>query len=264
MRGLLAWLRRRSANHDRMFRFLQSLSAHEQAATALEPGPETVLVLAPHMDDEVLGCGGTLAAHSAAGAPVCAVYLTDGRYGAGPGTAPQAELAATRRAESQRAAQILGIGRQEFIDGAGNRLEFDRDSALRLRGLLSEIRPAIVYLPSFLERHADHRATGDLLAHAVDGLPFEFECRSYEVWTPLVPNRIVDIDATLARKRAALECYSSQLQHSDFGHFVFGLNAYRSSLLAGGACRFAEGFLCGSLAEHLAMHRAFRRECAPA
>jgi N-acetylglucosamine malate deacetylase 1 len=264
MRGLLAMLRRASANHERMFRFMQSLSAHEQGASVLRPGAETVLVLAPHMDDEVLGCGGTLAAHADAGATICAVYLTDGRYGAGPGSAPQAGLSAQRRAEARRAAGVLGIERQVFIDGAGHRLEYDRDAAGRLRALLSDLRPGIVYLPSFLERHADHRATGDLLARAVRGLRLELECRSYEVWTPLVPNRIVDIDATLARKRSALECYSSQLQHSDFGHFVFGLNAYRSSLLAGGACRYAEGFLCGSLADHLQMHRAFRRECAPA
>jgi LmbE family N-acetylglucosaminyl deacetylase len=256
-------LRRASANHGRVFRFIDSLSAHEQAATMLKPGAESVLVLAPHMDDEVLGCGGTLAAHADAKAPICAVYLTDGRYGAGPDTAPQAGLTARRRAEAQRAGELLGIGRQVFIDGAGHRLDLDGAAAARLREVLAEVRPDVVYLPSFLERHTDHRATGDLLARAVDGLRLEFECRSYEVWTPLVPNRVVDIDATLARKRAALECYSSQLEHTDFTHFIFGLNAYRSSL-TGGACRHAEGFLCGSLAEHLEMHRAFRRECAPA
>lgn len=263
MLGLLARLRRLTAGQERIFRFLHSLSIHEQSAALLEPGPEPVLVLAPHMDDEVLGCGGTLAAHAAAGAAICAAYLTDGRYAAAPGAPPQVELTTRRRAESRRAAQILGIARQEFIDGAGNRLEYDHAAAGRLRGVLEDVRPAIVYLPSFLERHADHRATGDLLVRAVEGLPFGFECRSYEVWTPLVPNRVAAIDAMLPRKRAALECYSSQLQHSDFGHFVFGLNAYRSSLVPGGRCRHAEGFLCGSLEDYRALHRAFRRECAP-
>jgi LmbE family N-acetylglucosaminyl deacetylase len=264
MLGLLARLQRLSAGQERIFRFLQALSAREQSAELIAPGAEPVLVLAPHMDDEVLGCGGTLAAHAAAGATICAVYLTDGRYGAGPGTAAQPQLTQRRRDESRRAAQALGIGRQEFIDGAGNRLAYDGAAARRLRIVLEEVRPAVVYLPSFLERHPDHRATGDVLARAVDGSALDFECRSYEVWTALVPNRVADIDATLAHKRAALECYQSQLRHSDFGHFVFGLNAYRSSLVPGGGCRYAEGFLCANLDGYRKLHRAFRRACDPA
>src|SRR2546426_12131813 len=43
-----------------------------------------VLVLAPHMDDEVLGCGGTLLQHARVGAQLTIVYLTDGRKGHGP------------------------------------------------------------------------------------------------------------------------------------------------------------------------------------
>jgi LmbE family N-acetylglucosaminyl deacetylase len=260
---LVAMLRRMSQGHERIFRFLQNLAAQEQAATVVEPGGGRVLVLAPHMDDEALGCGGSLAAHAAAGAQIWAVYLTDGRYSAGPDAAPQPELVRTRRAECERAAQRLGIRHQCFIDGRGNRLEYDADAAARLREVLRAARPGIVYLPGFLERHADHRATADLLrtANARDGL--EFECRAYEVWTPLMPNAVVRIDAQLEAKREAIACYTSQLAHSDFGHFVLALNAYRSSLVPGGGCSHAEAFYRAPVAQYLELHRAFRTACAP-
>src|SRR5262249_22255086 len=46
-----------------------------------EPGTGKVVVLAPHMDDEIIGCGGTVARHVDAGADVTVIYLTDGRRG---------------------------------------------------------------------------------------------------------------------------------------------------------------------------------------
>jgi LmbE family N-acetylglucosaminyl deacetylase len=263
MLRFMAWLRRHSQGHDRIFRFLQQLAAEEQAARLLEAGAGGVLVLAPHMDDEALGCGGALAAHAAAGAEIVAVYLTDGRYGAGPGTAAQPEVSRARRAEAQRAAAVLGIRHQVFIDGLGNRLEQDGDAAAQVRAVLRERRPGVVYLPAFAERHPDHRAAGDLLEVAVKGGDFDFECRAYEVWTPLVPNGVLPIDAVLDRKRAAVDCYESQLSHSDFGHFVLALNAYRSSLVPGGGARYAEAFYCAPLARYLQTHRAFRAACAP-
>ena len=260
----MAMLPRLSRGHERIFRFLQRLTAEEQAATVFEPGNERVLVLAPHMDDEALGCGGCIAAHAAAGAEISAVYLPDGRYGAGPDTAPQPALARTRRAEAERAAALLGNTRHVFIDGRGNRLEQDAAAATQLRDTLQSARPEVVYLPGFLERHADHRATGDLLRAATSNGGFDFECRAYEVWTPLVPNAVARIDAVLERKRAAIACYASQLAHSDFGHFVLGLNAYRSSLVAGGDCRYAEAFYRAPLSQYLQLHGAFREACAPA
>src|SRR5579885_3094484 len=62
-------------------------------------GPEPVLVLAPHMDDEVIGPGGTLRRHVEAGAAVTVVFLTDGRMGGwDDGTLNQ-----RRKRESERA-----------------------------------------------------------------------------------------------------------------------------------------------------------------
>ena len=62
------------------------------------PEGRRILVLAPHMDDEILGCGGTLRKHVRAGAGVTAVFMTDGRRG-------DPELNAARLPEAERRAR---------------------------------------------------------------------------------------------------------------------------------------------------------------
>jgi LmbE family N-acetylglucosaminyl deacetylase len=210
------------------------------------------------MDDEVLGCGGTLALHAEAGARIVVVFLTDGRYDAGPAAAEQSALVAQRHAEASRAGAVLGITEQRLIDGRGNRLETDAAAAAEVHATLVSVKPAVVYLPSMLERHPDHRATADVLARAAAYGTFDFECRAYEVWTPLAPNRVVAIDSSLERKRAAIQCYASQLEHTDFAHIVLALNAYRSSIVGRASCRYAEAFHALPLADYLALHRSFR------
>src|SRR5580658_287426 len=89
---------------DRAPRLIQSFTA----------GP--VLVLAPHMDDEVIGCGGTLHCHVQAGAKVTVAYLTDGRAG-DPSLAPDqiSKMAEERKNESRRATELLGISDLIFL-----------------------------------------------------------------------------------------------------------------------------------------------------
>ncbi len=114
-----------------------------------------------------------------------------------------------------------------------------------------------MYLPFFLEEHPDHRAASALLAAALHGTGMDFRCHGYEVWTPLFPNCLVRIDETIEIKRRAIGHYQSQLADADYLHTALGLNAYRSSALANGACRYAEAFCAVTLAQYLEMFRAY-------
>jgi LmbE family N-acetylglucosaminyl deacetylase len=245
--------------------FVQSSSLYDLPVAQCEPGKSRVAVLAPHMDDEVLGCGGTIARHLIAGSDVTVIFLTDGRRGGGKllskdGLHPDpAEVVAVRKAEARRAAQVLGIRDISFLDAEDSRLRSDTLVADRLRGILEHMRPEIVYLPFFLERHPDHRAASGVLLAATRGSGLRFECRGYEVWTPLFPNRLVRIDETLHLKQQALGCYASQLAVTDYMHSCIGLNAYRAMSFGGPAIRFAEAFHALALDDYRRLWRATTR-----
>jgi LmbE family N-acetylglucosaminyl deacetylase len=245
---------------------VRASAVHTQRPLVCEPGGGKVIVLAPHMDDEVLGCGGTIARHVRAGADVTVVFLTDGRHGSGSLAAlseferrhRQRELVEVRKQEARRAGEILGVKHVLFLDAEDDRLCTDPRAPRRLRDILEREPPRIVYLPFLLENHPDHAAASEVLIAAA-GAAADFECRCYEVWTPLFPNIVVEIDVTLELKRRALSCYESQLAIMDFAHTGIGLNAYRSSAIGCKTARFVEAFYALPFADYRRLHRSVRR-----
>jgi N-acetylglucosamine malate deacetylase 1 len=214
-----------------------------------------VLVLAPHMDDEALGCGGILRLHALAGATITVVYMTDGRKG-NPDLyrqyLPEAVIAekeqalcATRKNEAKMAAKIIGIKEQIFLDNLDGRLKPLPEVVERLRSILQERRPKIVYHPSIFDFHPDHWGTNRVLSAATKALRFESDWRplyrGYEVWMPLLANRIADITDVINIKQDAIAQFGSQLLHTDLARTILGLNTYRSLYHASGQ-GYAEAF----------------------
>ena len=116
------------------------------------------LVLAPHPDDEVLGCGGTIAGKVSRGTPVSVAYLTDGRRGA---EAPSAEVGRLREAEAVRAAAELGLtpDRLTFFRFEDGRLaDHVQDASAGVRRLVDALQVDDLFVPYRREYHADHVA----------------------------------------------------------------------------------------------------------
>jgi LmbE family N-acetylglucosaminyl deacetylase len=230
-----------------------------------KPEGGRIVVLAPHMDDEIIGCGGTLYQHILQGATVTVVYLTDGRSaGELPQDAtaeqrrgPELSLVAVRKQEALLAMQTLGIQNGVFLDAEDGQLSAAYDLAERVRQILHSIQPHLVYLPFFLEGHPDHRAVSQILIDAVEGTNLQFDCYGYEVWTPLFPNCLVQIDDAIALKKQALQHYQSQLLENDYLHAALGLNAYRSIALSREHGRFVEAFFMASMREYRELYKAY-------
>jgi len=203
----------------------------------------SVLVLAPHMDDEVIGCGGVIRLHVLAGARVSVAFLTDGRRG-NPGlyadktlsrdliAEAEAALVEVRKEESRKAAAVLGIQEMIFLDAADGELYAARTLIDALHKLMVRIVPDVIYLPSRLDSHPDHWATHDLFRSAISGGDSSSRSspilREYEVWSPLWANRVADIESVFEVKLRALEQFASQNRWTNYLHTTRGLNAYRS------------------------------------
>jgi LmbE family N-acetylglucosaminyl deacetylase len=175
-----------------------------------KPAGTRALVLAPHADDEALGCGGVVYKHHLAGDHVTAVFMTDGSQGYEmAGTLRGQALIEAREQEARAAAEILGIGQCLFLRNADAALEASPATVAQLQRVLEARRPDIVYVPSPLDTHRDHRQTCAIAARALANCSWELQVYLYELWSPITANCAVIID--LDRKLQAIRCYRSQM-----------------------------------------------------
>lgn len=217
-----------------------------------EPPGRRPLVLAPHPDDETIGCGGAICAWRHAGAPVAVAFLADGGRGdpelramptgSAAARARRAALIATRREEAEAALALLGVAEAHYLGGTDGALKAEPSVVRALRRLLESVRADTVALPFLTDRHPDHVATtGILLAAMKDLRQPPQTILGYEVWAPLPVTDVLDITAYKPTKDAALACYASQLRTIDYLAATTGLARYRavSGLLPGA---YAEAF----------------------
>jgi LmbE family N-acetylglucosaminyl deacetylase len=186
----------------------------------------TVLCIAAHPDDEVLGCGATLARLSDEGHAVHIVILGEGitaRHGRREEADPK-ELEALR-ARSQAAAAILGARAPVLHDFPDNR--FDTVALLDLvkcvESHVDRLAPTALYVQHGGDLNVDHRrvfeaaltATRPMVGHPVREL-YAFEVPSATEWAfqrfepPFRPTCFVDVERTLERKIAAMQTYEGE------------------------------------------------------
>ncbi len=205
--------------------------------TLLAPDAGRVLLLAPHPDDDVLGCGGTACLHVEQGDPVRVVVAYDGAAGDPKGHFDKDEIAALRRNEAREGGRILGLSDYDFWgypEGHEPGPEEFRAGAERVAVAVREWRPDVVYAPWAGEYHLDHCTLARVARAGLALSGFDGAAWGYEVWTPLVPTRIVDVTRVHEKKAAALKKHATQLEYGDIVHYGLGLNAHRSVYLEGG------------------------------
>ena len=191
--------------------------------------PNSVLVVAAHPDDEVLGCGGTIARHADAGDQVQVLIVAEGatsrqqqrdRLQAGDELSTLAQAA-------QTAGSILGAAGVELFDLPDNRLDsLDRlDLIKRIEQHIDHHQPQVVYVHHAGDVNVDHRRLHEALVTACRPTPghpvrrlLSFEVASSSEWQPpgsapaFQPNWFVDISVQWQRKREALVAYASEMR----------------------------------------------------
>lgn len=187
----------------------------------------SVLILAAHPDDEVLGCGGTIAKLADKGAVVHVAFIADGVSSrAGAQTDLRTGLAA-RRLAAQNACNILGVKSVSFDDFPDNRLDTIPLLVLTqtVEALIIKHQPAMVFTHHAGDVNVDHRRLHEAVVTACRPQPNQtvktllcFEVHSSTEWQlpgsapAFMPNWFVDISATFDRKLAALDAYAAELR----------------------------------------------------
>jgi LmbE family N-acetylglucosaminyl deacetylase len=190
---------------------------------------DSVLVVAAHPDDEVLGCGGTIACHADAGDSVQVLIVAEGatsrqqQRDRGQATA---ELSALAHAAIQAGA-ILGARGVELLDLPDNRLDsLERlDLIKQIEERIDHYRPQVVYVHHAGDVNIDHRRLHEAVVTACRPTPgqpvrrlLSYEVASSTEWQPpgsapaFHPNWFVDITAQWPRKRQALEAYAAEMR----------------------------------------------------
>jgi LmbE family N-acetylglucosaminyl deacetylase len=212
---------------------MSQAAAFHQAWRDLPPGSVadiagsgTCLILAPHPDDESLGCGGLIAACVAAGRPPLVVVLTDGAGSHYSQDYPPDRLRAVRASEVRNAVGHLGLPAERVVflgepDTAASRegAAFDAVVARLVALVHQELTCTSILAPWQYDPHGDHEAAALIAAEvaAVTGVRH----MAYPVWGwTLPPDAVVpgapnpgwrlDIQAYLPAKRAAIQAHQSQ------------------------------------------------------
>jgi LmbE family N-acetylglucosaminyl deacetylase len=191
---------------------------------------EPVLVVAPHPDDEALGCGGAIVLLRLMGYTVRISIVSDGTQSHPHSQKyPKSALQQLRAAETIAAMGWLGVNKSELtflqlpdgeVPGVGSR-GFER-AVDRCHAYLLATAPQLVFLPWRHDPHPDHRATWQIFTTAIARLATPPRSLEYPIWdwdvqqrdrshrSPLTPWRL-DISPVLELKRQAIDFYRSQL-----------------------------------------------------
>jgi LmbE family N-acetylglucosaminyl deacetylase len=205
------------------------------------PFGKSMLVVAPHQDDEAIGCGGALALQARAGRPAFVVLLQDGADEHEAVGMTRAQMTALRNDESRRAAAFIGIPPPVFLDHA-DLVANAPAAAEAIQAIIADRKIDAVFVPFMLDGHPHHRQANYILADALKNIPWNVRVLGYEVWGFCIPNVIVIIDNVIKEKLAMIRCFASANKALDYVHSTEGLNMYHSRMLASGTCRYAERF----------------------
>lgn len=212
----------------------------------------TVMIMAPHHDDEVIGCGGSICLHKSRSDKVVIVFFAAGWSGI-PWITDRQEAAKIIQTEAIAACNILGVDKIIELNFEDRNLQSSQMILSPLVSTIRTINPNIIYLPHPNDGDSEHRFVNSIVTEAIwisssDYLP-ELGVKAptaqlilgYEVWQPMSSyNLSVDITEQIERKLAAINAYNSQLKQKNWQEGLLGLASFRG--VTSGKGKYAEVF----------------------
>jgi len=222
----------------------------------------SILIIASHPDDEILGCGGTMSKFSNEGHEVNVIFVADGETSRPLKKNIKKKKIQKRYLNAKIANKIVGTNKLFFFSFPDNQL--DTVSRLKITKRIEEVvvkmRPSIVFTHSNSDVNIDHRIVHECVLAACRPKPnfsvnklFFFEVPSSTEWntcnsfSTFTPNYFFDISKTIKNKLKALEAYDDEMM--DFPHprslkAVKSLSEWRG---ASAGLNSAEAFVTGRI-----------------
>ena len=221
---------------------------------------KTILVIAAHPDDEVLGCGGSIAKWSQEGNKVHTLIMAEGATSRNK----QRDLNASKKdlsllaQSADKAGEILGVETVNLLDYPDNRMDsVDLIEVVKsIEYYIEKIKPEVIITHHFGDLNIDHQIVHSAVMTASRPQPGHivkrilcFETQSSTEWqSPInkqafVPNWFEDISSTLEIKIKALHAYKSEMRpfpHSRSIEALESLAKWRGSIVGANA---AEAFM---------------------
>lgn len=205
------------------------------------PFGKSMLVVAPHQDDEAIGCGGALALQTRSGNAAAIVMLQDGGDEHEAFGITREALTELRNEESRRCSAILGLEPPIFLNH--ERLsDKTTEASEEVLAILRQRRVDAVFVPFVLDGHPDHRSANYILAAALRQIVWPVRVFGYEVWGLAIPNVLAVIDDVMEDKLRMIACFTVANKAVDYVRSTKGLNMFHSRMLGAGECQYAERF----------------------
>jgi N-acetylglucosamine malate deacetylase 1 len=205
---------------------------------------KNILVIAAHPDDEILGCGGTIALHVKNGEQCHILFIADGESSRGT---KDSVTITERKAKSAEAQKVIGANHPLFLDFEDNQM--DKIPILeivkKIEAIINRIQPSVIYTHHSGDLNVDHMIVNKAVLTACRPQPnfcvreiYSFEILSSTGWSSpyahnnFVPNKYVDVSSTFDKKITALMCYEKEMRefpHARSVESVKALSAFRGT-----------------------------------
>jgi len=218
------------------------------------------LVISAHPDDEILGCGGSMAKWCIDGHVVHVLIMAEGatsRDKSRDRVTRQKELSHLARS-AKKAGEILGVASVELLDYPDNRMDSVDllDVVKSVEGHIDKNKPEVVVTHHSGDLNIDHQITQQAVMVACRPLPgqtvkriLSFEVPSATEWqsstngAPFIPNWFEDISDTLEDKIKALEAYRSEMREWPHARSIKAVDHLARWRGASVGCEAAETFM---------------------
>ncbi len=214
---------------------------------------ENILIIAPHPDDEVLGCGGVMRLYANDNHNVYVLIVTRGTA-----RLYSDERIKLGRSQALQAHSILGVTETFFLDFPAPELDTIPIASISesIADIISKLKISMLFIPHRGDIHIDHlivfnaaivsaRPVGDYSIRSI----FAYETLSETEWAApyssdiFIPNHFVNIGSSVHSKLEAMSCYSGQLRkfpNPRSLEAIESLARFRGSTIS---CDFAEAFM---------------------